>query len=649
MQIGEGLVDVRVVATETSNGGQSLIFAANLTGNTTWKLWNWGINVAARSSVDEYGIFQNYGFGNVHNCSNSNGCQAFFGTYPGEAATMQCLSMWNRHGGVYVGAHDETFATKVFGYSAGSHFSVKQDVPDPNTTLIFRSKYSLVIEPFRGDWYDMTQIYRKFAVNVLGTKNVKPFSKRTDLPGWLETTSVWVNSHWQEHDVFSKTGGDPTVVENRVNNIIKRFNLNGSLGLHWYEWDDLGYKHGSQYENCTSDYCGFDTNYPEYFPARSDFGKVVHRLRQKGIVVAPYINGRIFDMGTKSWNGQNITAAATQEDGARYEESYGSHASFAVMCPASATWQDILATTVSRLASEFSVDMVYIDQIGAAGPKQCCSGKAHNHSNHGGHYWATGQNTMANKAKHNSNGILLMTEGLAESYIPSIDYFLPLQSSSVPYTGAIHVVPAFPAVYGGFYAAAGSKFYTQDLAQDPDQFTAKLTKQYILGMHLGWFSLGGLHYSKSKDMALYDQLMSSKSDPAIAYLSKVEFAKQRLKNFFIYGRATKPLPGILPREDIMGSTWLNEQSSCLLITFATPFANFTSTSPTKFRISNTTDFGLEPNAHIFQVANLNITTGNWERTGLGLTQEAVEFQIQFKPRQVYATRICSHARNNWTP
>jgi hypothetical protein len=69
-----------------------------------------------------------------------------------------------------------------------------------------------------------------------------------------------------------------------------------------------------------------------------------------GVKVAPYINGRIFDMGTDSWkanHGEAQKAAAknnnaifnaTQSNLTLYEESYGSKAKFAVMCPDTDYW-----------------------------------------------------------------------------------------------------------------------------------------------------------------------------------------------------------------------------------------------------------------------------------------------------------------------
>ena len=69
------------------------------------------------------------------------------------------------------------------------------------------------------------------------------------------------------------------------------------LALHWYVWDEIA----------------FDTGYPEYFPAKPGFAAAVQTLQQQyQISVAPYINGRIFDVNTKSWTQDGAEAYCTK-------------------------------------------------------------------------------------------------------------------------------------------------------------------------------------------------------------------------------------------------------------------------------------------------------------------------------------------------
>ena len=81
-------------------------------------------------------------------------------------------------------------------------------------------------------------------------------------------------------------------------------------------------------------------------------------MQAQGVRIAPYINGRIFDQATKSWNNESKSASAKQIDGPTlitdpsklelqtYNESYGSKAVFAVMCPHTAYWQDKIFSVV---------------------------------------------------------------------------------------------------------------------------------------------------------------------------------------------------------------------------------------------------------------------------------------------------------------
>ena len=80
-----------------------------------------------------------------------------------------------------------------------------------------------------------------------------------------------------------------------------------------------------------------------------------------------------------------------------YEETYGSGATFNVMCPATQYWQDTIAEDVSILFNSFGTAGVYIDQIGSAPPKLCFD-STHEHGLGGGDFWVQGYRTLLTKA-----------------------------------------------------------------------------------------------------------------------------------------------------------------------------------------------------------------------------------------------------------
>ena len=54
-------------------------------------------------------------------------------------------------------------------------------------------------------------------------------------------------------------------------------------------------------------------------------------------------------------------------------------------------------------------------------------------------------------------------------------------------------VPAFPAIYGGYYVAFGSIYNAYDFVE-PDVAAARMAMTFVSGVQIGWFSLGGLQH-----------------------------------------------------------------------------------------------------------------------------------------------------------
>jgi hypothetical protein len=330
---------------------------------------------------------------------------------------------------------------------------------------------------------------------------------RTDVPQWGQDLTVWVNSHWQELDIFNITGGDGTVVTERMQNIVKRFgNPEEGIGLHWYEWDALGYAPSSNYTDCLAysyfpdqDTCGFDTHYPEYDQVREGFAHGVRSLQDLGVRVVPYLNARIFDQSTDTWveedgylcSAKKSPAAFSSDDLSTYNESYGSHAVFAVSCPATEYWQGKVCDAVNHVVKVYGVDGVYLDQIAAAGPRNCFD-DTHHHTIGGGDYWVRGYTELLDRCRQSlTTSRLLLTESNSESFMNGINIYLSLVAFMGPIIGPSRIVPVFPAVYGGYYLSMGSIFYQEDLTRNPDSFSAKIAQQFSFGAQLGWFSLGG--------------------------------------------------------------------------------------------------------------------------------------------------------------
>ena len=85
-------------------------------------------------------------------------------------------------------------------------------------------------------WYESAMIYRSWALeNTEWTVKGPLNTYKHPLPKWYRNNNIWLNTHWQCHDIFNETGGDPAFVLSNTVEIAQRLNQS-TLALHWYEW-----------------------------------------------------------------------------------------------------------------------------------------------------------------------------------------------------------------------------------------------------------------------------------------------------------------------------------------------------------------------------------------------------------------------------
>jgi hypothetical protein len=193
------------------------------------------------------------------------------------------------------------------------------------------------------------------------------------MPDWYRSNTLWLNTHWQCHDIFNATGGDPHFVLPYTLEVAERLwgtdpTTPRSMALHWYEWQQ-GPDPAPEARYL------FDTHYPDYFPSRTDFKSAVQELRRRGIQSFPYINGRISDVNSVSYAADNgamycskaaparLVQPDSPQDLTPYVETYGSNATFCVTNPFTPYWQQKLADTVQQLVDDYGCPGVYIGEL----------------------------------------------------------------------------------------------------------------------------------------------------------------------------------------------------------------------------------------------------------------------------------------------
>lgn len=418
-------------------------------------------------------------------------------------------------------------------------------------------------------WFEAAMQYRAWALDKAEWTQKGPLSNRTStLSRELRNNNLWFNTHWQCHDIFNATGGDPSFVASYTDSVADRVG-EPNLALHWYEWQQGP-------DPAPENRYLFDTHYPDYFPPRSSFEQSVQELQRRNISIYPYINGRIFDIHSDSYlinNGAQYCSKLAPEklitdtvlDGEliAYQETYGSNATFCVSSPFTGYWQDKLADIVDELVNTYRVHGVYIDQIGAAIPKLCWDPN-HGHALGGGTYWRQGYAGMLEaiskqlQAGQKAPGPVapMVTEDNAEYAMDFIQAFLTLnafrgalaQSSTGSRSTYKHSVNAFPAIYGGYYLGFGAEWFRADF-QDHSWFCGKLSKHFAAGSQLGWFSLAGMANDPQDGcgpMGVGDLLMSPENDDLVAFLRVLLAARRNvLLDYFVDGHLVR-LPVLSP-------------------------------------------------------------------------------------------------------
>lgn len=529
----------------------------------------------ALGSSSDGSLFYPGGFGLLF--SNPTTTDTHSATYPGGPATMQFMSLSaaSSSTGVYFSSLDGSGAMKVIQYTSmndAKHPMQKislleivsypanagKEIPAGETWTM---PYAIAVGVFSVSssqpmWYEAASIYRTWALEHTAWMAQGPLRNQPSLPAWYRNNHLWLNTHWQCHDIFNETGGDPAFVVDYTLQVAEHLNVS-SLALHWYEWQqgpdpapEARYK--------------FDTHYPDYFPPRSDFYSAVQTLTKNNIYVFPYINGRIFDVASDSYledDGDLYCSKKTRPHVITsdsmllesYVESYGSEATFCVASPYTAYWQNKVAEVVDELVNVWQVPGVYIDQLASAKPVLCWDAK-HGHTLGGGDFWREGCASMMDAIAttyppHRSPP--MVTEDNSEPFMDMVQGYLTLtpfkyslaQSSIGDLQSYQRLVPAFPAIYGGYYIGFGSEWFRADF-EDHDWWCSKLATTFAAGSQIGWFSLIGMIDDPEETcgpMGVGDLLLSESNADLVHFMQMIVSARAVVVDYLVDGRIFRPL------------------------------------------------------------------------------------------------------------
>ncbi len=310
--------------------------------------------------------------------------------------------------------------------------------------------FPVALYPYDGDWWKAAKKYRAWAVRHASWMKAGTLVARRDTAvNRFRDIGFWML-------VSSKN--EIAEAEKSLDLAYARINGRVPLATHFYCW----HKHP------------FDTLYPDYFPAKDGFKEMVGRQVQKGVVISPYINGRIWDRASEEFASiaQNVCIDATGEQS---QETWNKR-QFSAVCPWTQLWFDKMVATGERLVNEYGVNSLYYDQMASMVALNCYSDQ-HGHPVGGGCHWTDGYRKILKEIRKRYPAIPITTENFSEPYVDVIDGFLmwsPLSDNDIP---------LIPAIYSGYCQTFGcrtSPSYTIEA------FRAAQGRSFLWGCQPGW-------------------------------------------------------------------------------------------------------------------------------------------------------------------
>ena len=386
--------------------------------------------------------------------------------------------------GLYVSAEDGECRAKrlVFGKRNSAYFETETENSGFSGKASSGPRYEVTVTPFSGDWWQAARLYREWALQCEWSKK-GTIAARKDFPRSLSDAHVWLLD-----------GGEAKSVTGRVTKVLAD-HPNLKLAMEWIYWNHMPW----------------DTDYPEFFPSRAGVPEGMSALKDRGVFVMPYTNGRLWqtDLAGFRYAQKDATKDA---DGNFWLDHYAGGA-FAVMCPCAKDWQEVLRNNSRRVVQELHAGGVYLDQIAASASRPCFAA-GHGHPLGGGNHWWKGYRQVLSKIHedYSAVGAAITSEGTGDSWLDVIDGYLIATEA----TGGD--VPFFPFVYSGRAVYFGSRL-PQTESRDAQFFVH--ARALLGGIVPGWVHL--------------TQCRTDEGRTKLEDLFRLGEARQAAADYFAYG------------------------------------------------------------------------------------------------------------------
>lgn len=408
---------------------------------------------------------------------------------------------------------DAYIKTYTYYYNKDRHgldYSVVNYPENMNITTSYSMPYDFVLRMYEGDWQTATYIYRAWATKQKWCK--KKIVERK-LPDNLVKTDMWWSTFYNY-----ELGRYPQELLDSA--VCIRDMLDCNIAVWWYCWNKGQH----------------DVNYPDYMSDERRAEGWPEELREwnkkfdeAGIPKIIYINARLWERKTPSWETENVTASAIKnEKGETFTEPWHDYTDLRPVCPATAMWQKKVTEMCREYVRGEGFDGVYLDQIGSYNATLCFD-PTHPHPIGGGTWWNDSYHNMLQSVRDVlGEESIITTESCCETYADVFD-LMAVEDTNFQDAGFVSItkddvtrsVPLFSMIYGDYSLPYASRVHFGNTTEQVE---------YNLVNNILWGILPLM------DAASAEDLKEGKYAEMVKVLKRCADFYKEYKPVFLYGR-----------------------------------------------------------------------------------------------------------------
>ncbi|MCD4830184.1 MAG: LamG domain-containing protein [Anaerohalosphaeraceae bacterium] len=448
---------------------------------------------------------------------------------------MQFYAVYGEAAGAYVGIYDskgwvkELSMTNVPLRGRIRHKLRHYPYGRGSGAYQFKLAYPIVFGTFKGDWYDASQIYRKWALQQPWCSK-GPVVNRDDIPDWLKDTAV-ILKNCQRADRKLIYG------INGYNRMMDEFGPN-VMSLWWNWWKENQSVSAISVER----YVFEPGQYGQTREGREGLPEAVAQIRKRGGKPFSYIQSKVYDQVGYPLNedAKMMRPAAIQDIDGKEIFYLDEILPCWLMCRATKQWQDRFIRQCEFAIRDCHFAGIHMDSFGRN--SRMCYNPSHNHGMGTGTYRCAGQHKMAERTR---KAIRKIDPQACLSAEAPIEFFIDVVDAKLMHYNVLqHGCPLWSAVYHDYQIFLGrmvrSSHDNKDVKGGDDIFRMGAGSIFIRGGQIGrFFQVNAVPYP-----------FAPRHKHLLEFATQLIKLKQQNKDFLNLGIYKRPVK-ITPKPEII--------------------------------------------------------------------------------------------------